>query len=273
MTEEAKKPKKASKKAFWYYQMDKGFFGGVKFRKMRRQKDGDRMALVYIHFILSSLPTAGILPWDDRNESIESDLSFSLEEDEEIVTKTFHYMLEHEMLLKVGNDYLIPGIRQTAKGITASAIRQQNFRDRHKDEQEVQAAEPPESFTPPSLDEVKAYFDERQNGMNPNEFVSYYAARGWKVNNGQMMQDWKATVESWEIRRGIKPTEPKQEPQPTEFDESSFCFMPEEYGLNMNGDVIDDELYMMSGDAGRMQERLRAGLLVKVDGNVINAKQ
>lgn len=56
-------------------------------------------------------------------------------------------------------------------------------------------------FSPPSLEEVQAYCDERKNGISGSEFVDYYAARGWKLN-GQSMKDWKACVRTWEKRNG-----------------------------------------------------------------------
>lgn len=52
-------------------------------------------------------------------------------------------------------------------------------------------------FIPPSADEVAAYCLERKNGVDPERFVDFYAAKGWKVGN-QPMKDWKAAVRTWE---------------------------------------------------------------------------
>lgn len=54
-------------------------------------------------------------------------------------------------------------------------------------------------FTAPSVDEVRAYCRERQNGIDPQRFVDYYTANGWKVGKNKM-QDWRATVRTWEQR-------------------------------------------------------------------------
>lgn len=56
---------------------------------------------------------------------------------------------------------------------------------------------PTKKFTPPSVEEVKAYCLERNNGINPNKFVDHYLARGWKVGKSPM-KDWKAAVRTWE---------------------------------------------------------------------------
>ena len=58
-------------------------------------------------------------------------------------------------------------------------------------------------FSPPTLDEVKAYCDERKNRVDPQRFIDYYESNGWKVGKNPM-KDWKAAVRTWE--RNSKPT-------------------------------------------------------------------
>ena len=62
-------------------------------------------------------------------------------------------------------------------------------------------------FKPPTPEEVRAYCQERGNGVDADRFVDYYTARGWKVGK-DTMKDWKAAVRTWE-RSGYnnKPTE------------------------------------------------------------------
>lgn len=50
-------------------------------------------------------------------------------------------------------------------------------------------------FTPPTVDEVSTYCKERNNNVDPNRFVDWYTARGWKG-----IKDWKACVRTWERR-------------------------------------------------------------------------
>lgn len=52
-------------------------------------------------------------------------------------------------------------------------------------------------FTPPTLAEVTAYYRERQNAVDPQRFIDYYTANGWKVGKNSM-KDWKAAVRTWE---------------------------------------------------------------------------
>ena len=52
-------------------------------------------------------------------------------------------------------------------------------------------------FTPPTLAEVTAYCRERQNAVDPQRFIDYYTANGWKVGKNSM-KDWEAAVRTWE---------------------------------------------------------------------------
>ena len=62
----------------------------------------------------------------------------------------------------------------------------------------VNAAKPPRpAFSPPSLEEVRAYCQERGNSVDAQRFVDYYGANGWKVGKNPM-KDWKAAVRTWE---------------------------------------------------------------------------
>ena len=54
-------------------------------------------------------------------------------------------------------------------------------------------------FSPPSLDDVKAYCQERGNAVDPEKWYDYYTANGWKVGKNPM-KDWKAAVRTWEGR-------------------------------------------------------------------------
>lgn len=55
----------------------------------------------------------------------------------------------------------------------------------------------PKKFTPPTLEEVTAYCQERGNGIDPQAFIDYYEARNWMLGKVKM-KDWKAAVRTWE---------------------------------------------------------------------------
>lgn len=55
-------------------------------------------------------------------------------------------------------------------------------------------------FVPPTVEEVREYCLERQNGIDPQSFVDFYGSKGWMVGRTKMT-DWKASVRTWEQRR------------------------------------------------------------------------
>ena len=80
--------------------------------------------------------------------------------------------------------------------------------DKEEEEEEVEVEEVPtvpkkrearKRFSPPSATEVREYCRERENAVDAESFVDFYAAKGWKVGNAPM-KDWKAAVRTWEKR-------------------------------------------------------------------------
>ena len=68
-------------------------------------------------------------------------------------------------------------------------------------------------FTPPTVDEVRAYCQERQNGVNPQRFVDYYSSNGWMVGKNKM-KDWKAAIRTWEQKENPKRRSPPRSSNP-----------------------------------------------------------
>lgn len=55
-------------------------------------------------------------------------------------------------------------------------------------------------FVPPTVDMVRDYCNERNNGIDPNVFVDFYDSKGWMVGKNKM-KNWKAAVRTWENSR------------------------------------------------------------------------
>jgi len=56
---------------------------------------------------------------------------------------------------------------------------------------------PAEKFTRPTLEQVADYCRERGKNVDPQRWLDYYSANGWKVGKNQM-KDWRAAVRNWE---------------------------------------------------------------------------
>lgn len=61
-------------------------------------------------------------------------------------------------------------------------------------------------FIPPTADEVSAYSDEINAGVDGQQFVDFYESKGWMIGKNKM-KDWRAAVRTWkrsESQRGSK---------------------------------------------------------------------
>lgn len=54
-------------------------------------------------------------------------------------------------------------------------------------------------FSAPTVDEVRAYAQEKGYNIDPEHFVDYYTSNGWRVGRNPM-KDWRATVRTWASR-------------------------------------------------------------------------
>lgn len=67
--------------------------------------------------------------------------------------------------------------------------------EKDKDKESVKRARA--RFTPPSVDEVRAYAQEKgYRDFDAERFVDFYASKGWLVGKSRM-KDWKAAVRNW----------------------------------------------------------------------------
>jgi uncharacterized protein YdaU (DUF1376 family) len=69
-------------------------------------------------------------------------------------------------------------------------------------------------FKPPVAQEVSEYLAEKQNtSIDPNHFLDFYSARGWKLSSGTKMADWKAAVRTWISRESKNANTPGNGPR------------------------------------------------------------
>ena len=80
-------------------------------------------------------------------------------------------------------------------------------------------------FSPPTVDEVRAYCQERNNGVDPESFAAFYASKGWKIGQSPM-KDWKQAVITWEKRRK---QEGKEKPTAQSMNDETWKYIREMY--------------------------------------------
>ena len=86
----------------------------------------------------------------------------------------------------------------------------------------------------PSIEDVRAYCQERKNSVDPERWINYYTSNGWKVGKNPM-KDWKAAVRTWERNSYT----PKEEDKLPVYDTSN--------NVNLSQEEEDLLLEMMKG--------------------------
>lgn len=74
-----------------------------------------------------------------------------------------------------------------------------NVKDNDKDKDKDKESTKRTRFSPPTVDEVSEYCKERNNKVDPQTFVNFYAASGW-MRGKTPIRDWRACVRTWEQR-------------------------------------------------------------------------
>lgn len=77
-----------------------------------------------------------------------------------------------------------------------------NYAQSFTDAKPTQKKKTRKSKIPPDIEEVRAYCQERQNGVDANVWFDFYSSKGWMVGKNKMV-DWKAAIRTWE-RNGRK---------------------------------------------------------------------
>ena len=64
----------------------------------------------------------------------------------------------------------------------------------------IEAAPKKSKFQKPTIEQIAAYCQERQNGIDAEAFFYFYESKGWLVGKSPM-KDWQAAVRTWEQKR------------------------------------------------------------------------
>lgn len=232
-------------KRYYWLKLKYDYLESPKIKKLRKIAGGDTYTIIYLKMQLLSVKTQGAIEYEGIEPSFAEELALKLNEDIDNVKITLSY-LESQRLIEASEEstYLLPEALKSIGSETDSASRMRALRakkaslcdssvilcsssvtscdtdididididrdidieskKRKKDKADKAAHA---HFVKPTVDEVRAYCQERRNCVDPERFVDYYEANGWKVGKSSM-KDWKATVRNWE-KNGYSNTRPK----------------------------------------------------------------
>lgn len=226
---------------FYWLKLKHDFFKRHDIRILEEMENGKDYILFYLKLLLESISHEGQLRFSETIPYNEKMLSVITNTNIDIVRSAMKVLIELKMIeiLEDSTIYMsevqkLTGCETaTAERMRKSRIKQKalaecnnvtpegnNVQNRYTEiekekEKEIdieiegiKSDKPTRTrFKPPTLDEVKAYCRERQNGVNPEKFIDHYTSNGWKVGKNPM-KDWKAAVRTWE-QSEFKPQEKK----------------------------------------------------------------
>lgn len=221
----------ATSRRLYWLKLKNDFFNDKRIKKLRRIAGGDTYTIIYQKMMLKSLCTDGVLEYEGIEDSFEDELALDLDEDKENVEVTLVYLLSQGLMTDLGDGhYLMTKVPELTGSECSSAQRVREHRarknvlpcnndvtevkqvgnteieidkyidteKREKDKEKRTAKR--ERFTPPTLEELKAYAAEKgYKTFNAERFLGYYEANGWRVGKNPM-KSWRAAVANWVAR-------------------------------------------------------------------------
>ena len=224
-----------AKKYYWLKLKD-NFFGAKEIKKLRNIAGGDTYTVIYLKMMLLSLQDEGRLFYDGIEETFAEELALELDEDAENVKITVMYLQKMGLLEEISaTEAFLTQVPESVGKETEWAEKKRLYREKVAgqlvdNKRTLSAPCPTEKeidkekdkdieidkekrrikrFSPPSVEEVTAYVDEKQYNVDPESFIAFYESNGWKVGKNPM-KDWKAAVRTWHGRHKEETKTPKQ---------------------------------------------------------------
>lgn len=208
---------------YYWLKFKEDFFDSKRIKKLRNMAGGDTYCIIYLKMQLKALKTGGMLEFTGVESEFADELALDLDEKPDDVRVTLLFLLQYGLCECSDNvHYFLPWVEANTGSETDSTQRVREYRERQKSlqcnatvtkvkrignaekekeiDKEIEIDTKYKRFTPPNVEEVKTYCNERGNNVDPQTFVDFYEAKGWMVGSNRM-KDWRACVRTWEKNR------------------------------------------------------------------------
>ena len=242
-----------SDKKFYWLKLKKDFFKRHDIRIIEGMPDGVQISHFYLKLMLESVDHDGELRFNESIPYTPDMLAVITDTDLSIVNKSLEVLETFKLVQKDDTGTIILpkviGMIDSASD-TDAARRQRRCRERKKqecDEMSQQALQNVTTsvtkdneskskskskskstskstryiFVPPTLQDVIAYCQERNNSVDAKRFFDYYNANDWKDSKGNQVRNWKQKLITWENKDARVAVNPQPIPK-------------KEYGLDYN---------------------------------------
>lgn len=82
-----------------------------------------------------------------------------------------------------------------------------------------------EEFTPPTLEEVRAYVKEKNYNLDVEKFHRYYTESNWRDARGKQVKNWKLKLMVWDRPKYSKPIDNGNQPKKHEYTKEQMASM------------------------------------------------
>ena len=229
----------AEKKYYWL-KLKRDFFKRHDIRIIEEYPNGKEYILFYLKLLVESIDHEGELRFSDTIPYNEQMLSVITNTNIDVVRSAMKLFVELKMIdiqddatiymaevnKLIGSEWTsaerVRKLRQNQRALQCNTdVTESNTeKEIEKDiDTEKEDIKPQKRFTKPTLEDVQAYCQERNNNVDAQKWYDYYSSNGWRVGKNPM-KDWKAAIRTWE--RGDSNGKPKHKP-------INFTPYPDEY--------------------------------------------
>ena len=210
----------AEKKYYWL-KLKRDFFKRHDIRIIEEYPNGKEYILFYLKLLLESIDHEGELRFSETVPYNEQMLSTITNTNIDVVRSAMQLFISLNMIEVLDDDTIYMAEVNKLMGCeTSVAERVRRHRQNQKllqcnadvtkcnteididiekdtEKEKEDKKEPQKRFIKPTMEEVQAYCQERNKGVDAQKWYDYYSANGWKVGRNPM-KDWKASVRTWE---------------------------------------------------------------------------
>ena len=207
-----------SKKYYWL-KLQRDFFKRHDIRIIESMQNGKDYLLFYLKLLCESIDHEGNLRFSDQIPYNEEMLATITNTNVDIVRMAIKIFTQLNMMeIMDDGTYYLSEVQKMIGFETEWAEKKRQYREKigqcpqnvltmsdksiekeidiDKDIKEINK-EKKSVFKPPTLEEIKAYCQERGNYVDAQAFMDFYDSKGWMIGKNKM-KDWKAAIRTWE---------------------------------------------------------------------------
>ena len=250
-----------SDKKFYWLKLKKDFFKRHDIHILSGMENGNEIVLFYIKLMLESIDHEGTLRFSDSKPYTNGMLARITDTSPDIVEQAMDILVDFGLVeVAEDKTIILPKVtgmvgfetdwarkkreyretlgqtedtERTSEGQSEDNVRtmsstERTMSDKSKSKSKSKRIEldikrnvKEKEFNPPTLEDVIAYCQERNNSVDAKRFFDYYNANDWKDSKGNQVRNWKQKLITWEN----KDARVAVNPQP---------ISKKEYGLDYN---------------------------------------